>query len=215
MAKRILVVGDSFVGRLNAWSHLPGPFSRNFGFPSERFTFEFVARAGARIRDVLALPNLAEKLSRPPDLVVILMGGNDLCSVPADDVARELFSFAGYLHHGYSVPRVLCFRILPRLRPRGTTVDMFRRAVQRCNNLLLRRGRSHTWFDIRSLGGMMGSLAWLYEEDGRLSDGVHPSMSVGRGRLLRAFHSAVSEASRRYWPQPQQSATEAQGNLNP
>lgn len=185
----VLVLGDSVIQRF-------GVQQSQLDFHPWRAKITYVGVPGATALDLTRLPSLPNHLRPIPSLVVLWVGGNDLCSTSPSKVVSHLLSLSLFLHHGFGVPKIRICRLLTRESPRGISKAVYKRRVQETNRLLKRACRLHQDVVqcVRLKGMTYPAGRHLLTSSGTMYDGIHPSPDVGMVSLKYALRWIVNNA---------------------
>ena len=188
---RTLIVGDSHVARLTEFVFNPpheyeGRVNPQMGLDADVIFHGIGGRTTAKIteRDLTVLSDI------DPHVIVLLVGGNDLCAPEATSlqVASAIHDLAVTLAQLDRCQEVfVCAIPLREKCPRVT--PSFNNRVQHCNNILGDLLEPEEMIDFFSLRGLYNSPTPLY------IDGVHFS-NKGLYKLYRSVRGAVMAGRR-------------------
>jgi lysophospholipase L1-like esterase len=168
--RKIVIMGDTFVRmveRLHAQVFLP-LFRVYWGAHTGATTTSIFKHPITRIvfRDHLQYRGV-------PELVLIILGGNDLVDEEPKKVAKNLVALAEFIHHGYGVPHVLVSELFERKT--ALHERFYNGKVKKANAKLKKMLKHHPTASLVRFHGFQGK-NFLYEKaDRQPYDGVHPS----------------------------------------
>ena len=194
MAK-VMIFGHSFVKYLHDYVETTHGSDHNFGF-SEGERVKFYGLSGMDIT-VARRHLFAIKLHRP-DIVVLELGTNDLCSAvdTVDTIGNEMHSIACTIRDEFRVQHVVVSQILrrecaPNYRNKGKmTLETFNARVSELNDFLYHAFREENHITFWAHKGM-----WCSELPLLNTDGVHLNEN-GNKKLYRSLRGAIVHATK-------------------
>ena len=161
----------------------------NLGLSTE-YTIRCIGFGGLSLKRRKQLHSVDLKLYGV-DLVIVELGSNDLCDQDCDSakLARDLFSYATFLHEGLGVKAVAISQILYRVK---VPFKSYHEKVVEINSALhsLAKNSSLPIVFWRHRG------MWKCEESVIGRDGVHLSCEVGYPKYLRSMRDCVVRVSK-------------------
>ena len=123
MALRVLILGHSFVRRLEEFSQSE-PEWLNLGFDVTKIDVSFIGIGGGTIRGgtkcIINKGHMTAIHNIQPHIVYLQIGGNDLCDFDCKSLtlSQDIMSYAEFLLQGYGVQHVVVGQLLPRFSRR-------------------------------------------------------------------------------------------------
>ena len=189
---RILFLGHSFVRRLDEAFRRGSPL---LNMDLHQCRLQMHGRGGASVLDVLHkdILNSRSVVKRfRPQVVVLQIGGNSLCTFEASVVQEHIMRVVEALLGLHFIRRVVILQVFARRRPRYVSREVYEERREELNTFLATRltmpdlrERTTSW-DHRRLEN--SPLAIFHD------DGVHLSRSVGIPKYWRVVRGAIIHA---------------------
>ena len=185
--KRALILGHSYIRRLgNYCSH---PRQRNLALDPHEYTVSFHGIGGARVAALW--DELGRIAAQKPDVLILQIGGNDLSTSRAENVAHNIIQFVEYVAHHFDIAKIFVCELLPRISVPHFTHHYNFVAVP-CTNEIL---RAH--FKFNQTQSIPQARFWYHgrglctlRPDYYLPDGIHLN-DRGMYRYFKSIRGAV------------------------
>lgn len=113
MVFKVQLFGHSFVNRLKSFIKSSPELSYSFNLPPQDFLVQYTGFPGAKVQELRA--NLEHVSDFEPDLLIILIGTNDLYHFDATSTATYILDLVDTLQYILHVPKVVVCQTIYRV----------------------------------------------------------------------------------------------------